>query len=216
MSQTTFVESANIPGTGLNPSRIALGTWAIGGGGWLFGWGKQDDDASIAAIRHGVELGINWVDTAAIYGLGHSEEVVSQALAGIPASQRPLVFTKCGLTADRGNPFDAPRRDLRPETIRRECEALRAAAAVGLRADRRRQGAGRGAAPAGAMGGRARRSGRDTAAPGLRHPDRGSLVLPHLRSPGRRRGPGSSGRARQPAFRVAGHVENGGAVTTAG
>jgi aryl-alcohol dehydrogenase-like predicted oxidoreductase len=68
-------------------------------------------------------LGINWIDTAAIYGLGHSEEVVRQALAGISPAKRPMVFTKCGLTADRSKPFETPRRDLRPETIRRECEA---------------------------------------------------------------------------------------------
>jgi aryl-alcohol dehydrogenase-like predicted oxidoreductase len=109
--------------SGIEITTVGLGTWAIGGGGWLFGWGQQDDDASIAAIRRGVELGINWIDTAAIYGLGHSEEVVGQALARIPSSQRPLVFTKCGLTGDRGKPFEAPRRDLRPETIRHECEA---------------------------------------------------------------------------------------------
>jgi aryl-alcohol dehydrogenase-like predicted oxidoreductase len=108
---------------GIEITTVGLGTWAIGGGGWLFGWGQQDDDASIAAIRRGVELGINWIDTAAIYGLGHSEEVVRRALAEIPSSQRPLIFTKCGLTGDRGKPFEAPRRDLRPETIRRECEA---------------------------------------------------------------------------------------------
>jgi len=109
--------------SGLEITTVGLGTWAIGGGGWLFGWGQQDDEHSIAAIRRGVELGINWVDTAAIYGLGHSEEVVGRALKGIPAVQRPLIFTKCGLTPDRNKPFEAPRRDLRPETIRRECEA---------------------------------------------------------------------------------------------
>jgi aryl-alcohol dehydrogenase-like predicted oxidoreductase len=109
--------------SGIEITTVGLGTWAIGGGGWLFGWGQQDDDASIAAIRRGVELGINWIDTAAIYGLGHSEEVVGRALAGIPPSQRPLIFTKCGLTGDSNRPFEAPRRDLRPETIRRECEA---------------------------------------------------------------------------------------------
>jgi aryl-alcohol dehydrogenase-like predicted oxidoreductase len=109
--------------SGIEITTVGLGTWAIGGGGWLFGWGQQDDDASVAAIRHGVELGINWIDTAAIYGLGHSEEVVRQAVAEIPASQRPLIFTKCGLTADRNKPFEPPRRDLRPGTIRRECEA---------------------------------------------------------------------------------------------
>src|SRR5690348_14977417 len=109
--------------SGIEITTVGLGTWAIGGGGWLFGWGRQDDDASIAAIRHGADLGINWVDTAAIYGLGHSEEVVGRAVAAIPSSQRPMIFTKCGLTADRSKPFEAPRRDLRPETIRRECEA---------------------------------------------------------------------------------------------
>ena len=66
--------------SGLEITTVGVGTWAIGGGGWSFGWGQQDDDASIAAIRRGVELGINWIDTAAIYGLGHSEEVVRQAL----------------------------------------------------------------------------------------------------------------------------------------
>jgi aryl-alcohol dehydrogenase-like predicted oxidoreductase len=109
--------------SGIEITTVGLGTWAIGGGGWLFGWGQQDDDASVAAIRHGVEVGINWIDTAAIYGLGHSEELVRRAVAEIPPSQRPLIFTKCGLTADRSKPFDSPRRDLRPETIRRECEA---------------------------------------------------------------------------------------------
>ncbi len=109
--------------SGIEITTVGLGTWAIGGGGWLFGWGQQDDEQSIAAIRRAVELGINWVDTAAIYGLGHSEEVVGRALKGIPAAQRPLVFTKCGLTPDHNKPFEAPVRDLRPETIRRECEA---------------------------------------------------------------------------------------------
>ena len=109
--------------SGIEITTVGLGTWAIGGGGWLFGWGKQDDDASIAAIRRGVELGINWIDTAAIYGLGHSEEVVRRAVSEIPQAMRPMIFTKCGLTGDRSKPFEAPRRDLRPETIRRECES---------------------------------------------------------------------------------------------
>src|SRR5487761_1507990 len=88
--------------SGIDITTVGLGTWAIGGGGWLFGWGQQDDDGSIAAIRRGVELGINWIDTAAIYGLGHSEEMVRRAVAEIPPSQRPLIFTKCSLTGDRG------------------------------------------------------------------------------------------------------------------
>jgi len=108
--------------SGIEITTVGLGTWAIGGGGWLFGWGKQDDDASIAAIRRGAELGINWVDTAAIYGLGHSEEVVGEAMKGISSGRKPMIFTKCGLTGDRSRPFETPRRDLRPETIRRECD----------------------------------------------------------------------------------------------
>src|ERR1700680_139416 len=95
----------------LEITTVGLGAWAIGGGGWLFGWGKQDDEDSIAAIRHAAELGVNWIDTAAIYGLGHSEEVVGRALAELPAGKRPMVFTKCGLIADPARPFEPPRRD---------------------------------------------------------------------------------------------------------
>src|SRR5689334_4616110 len=83
--------------SGLEITTVGFGSWAVGGGGWSFGWGPQDDEDSIAAIRHAVSLGVNWIDTAAIYGLGHSEEVVGRAIKGIPASQRPLIFTKCGL-----------------------------------------------------------------------------------------------------------------------
>ncbi|MFZ0788296.1 MAG: aldo/keto reductase, partial [Chromatiaceae bacterium] len=100
-------------------TRIGFGAWAIGGGGWSYGWGPQDDAASIAAIRHAVGLGINWIDTAAIYGLGHSEEVVGEALRAIPADARPYVFTKCGLIADPARPFEDPLRTLAPESIRR-------------------------------------------------------------------------------------------------
>jgi aryl-alcohol dehydrogenase-like predicted oxidoreductase len=109
--------------SGIEITTVGIGTWAVGGGGWSFGWGTQDDEHSIAAIRRGVELGINWVDTAAIYGLGHSEEVVGRALKEIPAAKRPFVFTKCGLIADKNKPFEMPQRNLRPESIRRECEA---------------------------------------------------------------------------------------------
>lgn len=79
--------------TPLEITRIGLGTWAIGGGDWKFGWGPQDEQDSIAAIRRAVELGINWIDTAPAYGLGHCEEVVGRALKEI--SPKPLVFTKC-------------------------------------------------------------------------------------------------------------------------
>ena len=83
---------------------VGFGSWAVGGGGWSFGWGPQDDEASISAIRRAVSLGVNWIDTAAIYGLGHSEEVVGRAISGIPARERPFIFTKCGLIADRARP----------------------------------------------------------------------------------------------------------------
>jgi aryl-alcohol dehydrogenase-like predicted oxidoreductase len=88
-------------------SRAGFGAWAIGGGGWAFGWGAQDDGDSIAAIRHAVRCGINWIDTAAVYGLGHSEQVVRRALADIPPSERPYVFTKCGLVWDVNNPGES-------------------------------------------------------------------------------------------------------------
>jgi aryl-alcohol dehydrogenase-like predicted oxidoreductase len=109
--------------TDMEITTVGLGAWAIGGGGWAYGWGPQDDAGSIAAIRHAVSRGVNWVDTAAIYGLGHSEEVVGRALRELPASERPFVFTKCGLIPDRARPFDEPERNLRPESIRREVEA---------------------------------------------------------------------------------------------
>jgi aryl-alcohol dehydrogenase-like predicted oxidoreductase len=108
--------------TDLEISRVGLGTWAIGGP-WAFGWGPQDDAASVAAIHRAVELGINWIDTAAVYGLGHSEVIVGKALAALPASERPWVFTKCGLVWDKGDLMAETYRVLRPESIRRECEA---------------------------------------------------------------------------------------------
>jgi len=104
-------------------TRIGLGAWAIGGGGWAFGWGAQDDAASLATMRRAVERGINWIDTAAVYGLGHSEEVVGRFLKELPAGERPYVFTKCGLVWDEGNRAGEIRRDLRPASIRRECDA---------------------------------------------------------------------------------------------
>lgn len=108
--------------TDLSITRIGLGAWAIGGGGWAYGWGPQDDEASVATIRSAVARGINWIDTAAIYGLGHSEEVVARALREIPSSERPLVFTKCGLHHDPQNPGKDPTRNLEPASIRRELE----------------------------------------------------------------------------------------------
>ncbi len=97
---------------------IGFGAWAIGGGGWAFGWGSQDDADSIAAIREAIDLGINWIDTAAVYGLGHSEEVVAKALEGV--KQRPYVFTKCERIWDDNRQIG---KSLKAESIRRECEA---------------------------------------------------------------------------------------------
>jgi aryl-alcohol dehydrogenase-like predicted oxidoreductase len=96
---------------------------ALGGGGWAYSWGAQDDDRSIASMRRAIELGVNWIDTAAVYGLGHSEEVVGRLLRELSASQRPMVFTKCGLVFDERNPKAEPQRLLKPESIRKECDA---------------------------------------------------------------------------------------------
>jgi len=104
-------------------TRVGFGAWALGGGGWSFGWGDQDDAESVAAIRHGVEAGINWVDTAAVYGLGHSEEVVARALGAYSDADRPLVFTKCGLRWDAASPMVPARRMGAPASLREEIEA---------------------------------------------------------------------------------------------
>lgn len=96
---------------------IGVGAWAMGGGGWMFGWGPQDDAESIAAIQAALDHGINWIDTAAVYGLGHSEEVVARALAG--RANRPYVFTKCTLVWNDKREIS---RSLKADSIRRECE----------------------------------------------------------------------------------------------
>lgn len=98
---------------------LGIGAWAMGGGGWAFGWGPQDDADSIGAIRAAVERGgLNWVDTAAVYGLGHSEEVVARALEGL--SPRPYVFTKCARVWDDNRQIG---KSLKRDSVRRECEA---------------------------------------------------------------------------------------------
>jgi aryl-alcohol dehydrogenase-like predicted oxidoreductase len=86
--------------SGLNITRLGFGSWAIGGGDWAFGWGRQEDQQSLATMRRAVDAGINWIDTAAIYGPGHAEKVVGQFLRQMPAANRPLVFTECGLILD--------------------------------------------------------------------------------------------------------------------
>lgn len=109
--------------SGLEITTVGFGAWAIGGGGWAFGWGPQDDADSIAAMRHAIARGINWIDTAAVYGLGHSEELVGRLLRELPPGERPLIFTKCGLVWDDADPMAPARRVLGPESIRRECDA---------------------------------------------------------------------------------------------
>ena len=109
--------TVELPGTGLAITRVGLGAWAIGGSGWWDAWGEQDDEQSIATIHRAVELGINWLDTAPIYGLGHSEEVVGRALEGL--RPRPYVFTKAGLQ-DGGD--GSVRNVLKRDSILREAE----------------------------------------------------------------------------------------------
>jgi aryl-alcohol dehydrogenase-like predicted oxidoreductase len=97
---------------------VGFGAWAIGGGGWEFAWGAQDDSDSVAAIREALDAGVNWIDTAAVYGLGHSEEVVARALEGMP--DRPYVFTKCSMVWNKRREIG---HSLKADSVRRECEA---------------------------------------------------------------------------------------------
>lgn len=97
---------------------VGVGAWAMGGNNWLYGWGWQDDELSIKAIHKAIDSGINWIDTAAIYGLGHSEEVVAKALKGM--HEKPFVFTKCELRwNDKGEIYGCLKKD----SIKQECEA---------------------------------------------------------------------------------------------
>jgi len=112
------MQTRNLGNSDLQITPVGYGAWAVGGSGWQFAWGAQDDDDSIAAIHRALELGVNWIDTAAVYGLGHSEEVVSRALKGWSGS-RPYIFTKCGLRWDaQGN----VQKVLSADSIRREAE----------------------------------------------------------------------------------------------
>ena len=116
--QTTQLETAQLGSTGLEITRVGFGAWAIGGGGWEFGWGPQQDLESIEAIERALELGVNWIDTAAAYGFGHSEDVVGRALEGL--DERPYVFTKASL-------LEGPQRrvvhSLKRDSILREAHA---------------------------------------------------------------------------------------------
>ncbi len=111
------MQKRELGNTGMQITPVGFGSWAIGGDNWQFGWGAQDDGDAIAAIERAVGLGINWIDTAAVYGLGHSEELVAKAVAGM--KNRPWIFTKCSLV------WDARRQmgnSLKADSIRRECE----------------------------------------------------------------------------------------------
>lgn len=101
MSSTVTEQLRTLGNSDLQLTPIGFGAWAIGGGNWEFAWGPQDDDTSVAAIHRAFDMGVNWIDTAAIYGLGHSEEIVARALK--TTSHKPLVFTKCSMRwhADR-------------------------------------------------------------------------------------------------------------------
>jgi aryl-alcohol dehydrogenase-like predicted oxidoreductase len=122
MSMKTSLPTVPFGKTGMNITRVGFGSWAIGGGDWAVGWGDQDDKESIQAIQHAVSRGVNWIDTAAIYGLGRSEEVVAAAMRDIPKSERPFIFTKCGLIGDKANPNELPKRVGAPASIRQEVE----------------------------------------------------------------------------------------------
>src|SRR2546423_1987353 len=117
-TETALMNTRQLGTSNLHITSIGFGAWAIGGSGWEFAWGAQDDRDSIAAIREALDAGINWIDTAAVYGLGDSEEVVARALEGI--RDRPYVFTKCSMV---WNDHHRISHSLKADSIRRECEA---------------------------------------------------------------------------------------------
>ena len=113
------MQKKQLGNTDMQITPIGFGSWAIGGADWAYGWGTQDDGDAIEAIERAVELGINWIDTAAVYGLGHSEELVGKAVAGM--KQKPYIFTKCSMVWD--NVTRQVGYSLKADSIRRECEA---------------------------------------------------------------------------------------------
>lgn len=116
------LELRSLGRSGLEISVLGIGALAMGGADWASGVGRTDDAQSIASIRHAVELGVNWIDTAAVYGLGHSERVAGKAVREIGDAQRPLIFTKCGLVWDENDPMALPKQCIAPDSIRLECE----------------------------------------------------------------------------------------------
>lgn len=118
--KTAQLKTRQLGSTGLEITRVGFGAWAIGGGGWEFGWGPQEDEQSIAAIRHALAQGINWIDTAAAYGFGRSEQIVARALQGLSESERPYVFTKASLLEGPGRRVE---HNLKRDSILREAHA---------------------------------------------------------------------------------------------
>jgi aryl-alcohol dehydrogenase-like predicted oxidoreductase len=112
------MQTRKLGNSGLNITPVGFGAWAVGGGGWEYAWGPQEDGDSIAAIHRALELGVNWIDTAAVYGLGHSEEVVARALIGW-RGPRPYVFTKCILSWDSSRKITP---NFSAKSVRQECE----------------------------------------------------------------------------------------------
>src|SRR6185369_819528 len=116
IEQEKFMQTRKLGNSDLEITIIGFGAWAIGGGNWEASWGPQDDNESVSAIQRALDLGMNWIDTAAVYGLGHSEEVVARALKG---RKRPYIFTKCSLI------WGADRKvadNLKTQSVRREVE----------------------------------------------------------------------------------------------
>ncbi|WP_263384382.1 aldo/keto reductase [Granulicella arctica] len=109
----TKLATKKLGNSDLNITRIGFGAWAIGGGDWSFAWGPQDDSESVKAIQRALELGVNWIDTAAVYGLGHSEEIVAKAVAG--ASAKPYIFTKCGMIWNDKREIDRSLKQIKRE-----------------------------------------------------------------------------------------------------
>ncbi len=118
----TTLPRAPLGRTGMQISRVGFGSWALGGGDWVSSWGPQDDELSIAAIRHAVESGVDWIDTAAVYGLGHAEQVVRRALAPYSEAERPLVFTKGGMVWDPQNRRAGSKRRGEDSVLRRQVD----------------------------------------------------------------------------------------------
>lgn len=116
------LDTTRLGTTDMTITRVGFGSWAVSGSGWTYSWGATDDTESIAAIRHAVDSGVNWIDTAAVYGLGHSEELVGKAISAYSDADRPYVFSKVGLVWDPANPLAAPIRTMKPASVRRELE----------------------------------------------------------------------------------------------